>query len=74
MAKTLKYYDVKLEATVPAVLTYRILADSPEQALELSERASPVGTKYTLARKRKIKATVYDAGTLMMRVVKNFIR
>ena len=72
----LKYYDVTLEINAPGILTYRILAESPERAFELSQQigSSPIGVKYFLARKKKIKASVYDAGTLMVRFIKNFVR
>lgn len=70
----LKYYDVKLEVKLPATITYRILAESPEKAFELSKRATPTGVKYNIAHKLDIKAIVYDSGTTMIRFIKNFIR
>lgn len=72
--KQLKYYDVKIEVQLPATVIYKVLAESPEQALELANRASPVSVKYNLLRKKDLKATVYDAGTTMIRFLKNFIR
>lgn len=73
--KKLAYYDVKVETNVPALLTYRILAESPEQALYVSQQsgASPVAVKYHLARKKNLKATVCDIGGSVIRLIKNFV-
>lgn len=75
-APELKYYDVKYETQVPATVTYRVLAETPEEALELSKRSSsaPVNIQYVLARRRDTKASVYDAGSTMIRLIKNIIR
>lgn len=69
-----KYFDVKVECTLPATVTFRVLAESPEQALELSKRASPTSVKYVLPKRRDIKAIVYDAGTVLIRFTKNLLR
>jgi hypothetical protein len=68
-----KYYDVKVEATLPATLTYRVLAETPEQAIQLTKNMSPTGVKYKLAGKKNLKATVYTAGTMMVQFVKNLV-
>ena len=66
-----KYYDVKVEAMLPATLTYRILAESPEEAIQLSKRVAPNSVKYKLIGKKETKILVYDAGSTMIRFIKN---
>ena len=63
-------YDVKLECLVPATIVYRILADSPEQALELIKGKQPKEIRYRLHLKKSLKAIVYDAGNLLIRLTK----
>ena len=66
-------YDVKIEVMLPATLTYRIAAKSPEEALEKARKTPPQNVKYRLQGKRDLKASIYDAGTLMVRLVKNLM-
>ena len=68
-----KYFDVKVEAMLPATLTYRILASNAEEALQLSKKAQPTGIRHRLAGKKDLKATIYDAGSSIIRLVKNLI-
>lgn len=69
-----KQYDVKVEVLLPATLTYRVLAENPEQAIELTKTSQPIAVKHQLAKKRNLKAIVLDAGSTMIRLTKNFIR
>jgi hypothetical protein len=72
--KHLKNYDVKMEVTLPATIVYRVLAESPEEALELVKKANPLSVKYLLKKKRDLKALVYDAGTTLVRFTKTYLR
>lgn len=66
-----KYYDVRVECMVPATITYRILASSPEDAL-VKTRHSPIyGIQYRIPARKELKATILDAGTSIIRFVKN---
>lgn len=71
-----EYFTVKVEALVPVTFTYRVLAETPEQAVEIISRpgshveTAPPRIMFNAA--RKIKAKVYNLGTVMMRLVKNF--
>lgn len=65
------YYDVKVEAMIPATLTYRILAETPEQAAELIRGTSPIGVKHRLVGKKDIKLAVYEAGCSMIKFLRN---
>lgn len=69
----LKYYDVKVEATLPATLTYKILAESPEQAVELMKSRQPNAVKHRLIGKKEFKIMVYDSGSNMIRFIKNLM-
>jgi hypothetical protein len=68
---TKAYYDVKVEAMIPATLTYRVLAETPEQAAELIRGASPIAVKHRLVGKRDIKLAVYDAGCSFIKFLRN---
>lgn len=67
-------YEVKLEAMVPAVITYVILAESPEEAVKLITKRSPNNVSYKLNNKKDIKYMVYDAGTVLLRLIKNVLK
>lgn len=67
------YYDVKVECMLPAVLTYRVLAEDPRQAAELIKGHSPTGVKHRLIGRKELKLSVYDAGSSMIRWMKNLL-
>ena len=69
-AKSLQAYDVKVETMLPATLTYRVLASSPEEALEKVKKEAPKDIKHRLSGKRDLKALIYDAGTMLLRLTK----
>ncbi len=68
-----KYYEVKVECTLPATVTYRILAETPEQALDMIKGKQPNGVKHRLAGRKDIKVMVYDSGSTIVRLVKNLL-
>lgn len=68
-----KYYDVKVECMIPATLTFRILAEDPVQAAELIKGASPRSVQHRLVGRKDIKLSVYEAGTTMLKWMKNFL-
>ena len=67
------YYDVKVECMLPAVLTFRVLAEDPIQAGSLIKGMSPVGVKHRLLGRKDIKLSVYDAGSSMLKWMKNLL-
>ncbi len=67
------YYDVKVECMLPATVTYRVLAEDAQQAAEMIKGMSPVGVKHRLVGKKDIKLSVYDAGSSMLRWMKNLL-
>jgi hypothetical protein len=66
-----KYYDVKVECMLPATLIYRVLAESPEQAAEMTKTMSPTGVKHKLIGRREMKLVVYDSGSTLIKLIKN---
>ena len=67
-----QFFDVKMEVMVPCTLTYRVLAETPEKALEMIKYQNPRSVQYRLNLKRNIKALVYKAATVMLQFSKNF--
>jgi len=68
-----RYYDVRVEAMLPATITYRVLAEDPEQAFTLIKTVPPTSVKPKLIGRKEIKAMVYDSGTTMLRLIKNIL-
>lgn len=67
------YYDVKIECLLPATLTYRILAEDAQQAAELIKGHQPNSVQHKLIGRKELKLTVYDAGSTMIRFLKNLV-
>lgn len=67
------YYDVKVECMLPATLTFRVLAEDPQQAADLIRGAAPTGVKHRLLGRKDLKLSVYDAGSTMLRWMKNLL-
>ncbi len=65
-----RYYDVKVECMLPATLTYRILAEDPQQASELIKGKSPNSVQHKLSGRKELSLKVYDAGSSMMRFMR----
>ena len=67
------YYEVKVECMLPATLVYKVLAETPQQASEMIKNLSPNSVKHRLIGRKNIKLTVYDAGSSMIRFIKNLV-
>jgi hypothetical protein len=65
-----KYFDVKIETMLPATLTFRVLAEDAEQAVDLIKNMSPTGVQHKLIGRKDKKITVYDAGSTFIKFVK----
>jgi len=72
--KEKRYFDIRVDALVPCSMTYRVLAENEEDALKQMDKKDPTSFKPKLIAKKLVKATVYEAGSLMIRLVKNYIR
>src|SRR5690348_16571544 len=58
-----RYYEVRVECMLPATLTYRVLAESPEEAASLIKSKQPNSVQHKLLGRREAKLTVYDSGS-----------
>lgn len=67
------YYDVKVECMLPATLTYRVLAEDANQAAGMIKNQSPVSVRHRLIGRKEIKLLVYEAGTTMIKFMKNLL-
>lgn len=67
------YYDIKVECMLPATLTYRVLAETPQQAAEMIKGRQPTGVQHKLIGRKELKLSVYDAGSVMIRFVKKLL-
>lgn len=65
------YYDVRVECMLPATLIYRVHAETPEKASEMIRSLTPNSVKHKLIGRKEIKLSVSDAGSNMIRFVKN---
>lgn len=66
------YYDIKIECMIPATLTYKILAEDPNQAVELIKGKTPTGVTYKIIGRRDKVLRVYDAGSSLIKLILNF--
>jgi hypothetical protein len=67
------YFDVKVEAMLPATLTYRILAEDAQQAAELIKSTQPNSVHHRLIGRKELKLTVYDAGSNMIKWMRRLV-
>lgn len=73
MSEEQKYYTVIIDALIPAKLTYNILAESPESALELAKTKHPTQPpQFNFSQIRRLVGKVYDMGTVMLRHTRHF--
>mgnify|MGYP003404829045 FL=1 len=71
-----KFYSIKLEVLVPATLSFKILAESPQEALDLvsknitnNQNQPP---KFLWNKVKKIQAKVFEAGSILLALTKKF--
>lgn len=73
IASKTQYYTVKIESMLPCVLTYKVLANSPEEAIQKARKLPPHDIKHRLPGKKDIKATVYEFGQSIVKLVMNLM-
>jgi hypothetical protein len=66
-----KYFDVRVECTLPATLLFRVLAESPEEAANMIKNLQPNSVKHKLIGRKDNKLTVYQAGCSIILFIKN---
>ncbi|KKN66638.1 hypothetical protein LCGC14_0469730 [marine sediment metagenome] len=73
-----QFYTVKLEVMAPVELTLRVYAETPQEAIDMVSRnpLPPLSgpPRPNIARMKRIKATVYKAGTTIYYLIKNYTR
>lgn len=72
-AEEKKYFDVKVECMLPATLTYRVLAKDADEAAAMVKQLQPNSVQHKLHGRRELKVMVYDAGSSMIRLIKNIV-
>ena len=65
--------EVRVDCMVPATVTYRVLAEDPEHALILIKNRAPDKIAYKVARRKQLKLYVYEAGTCILKFIKNLV-
>lgn len=65
-----KYFDIRLEALIPATLYYRVFAEDEKKALQLIKNKDPDHIKYFLISKKDLLIKIYDAGTTFLKLLK----
>ena len=66
-----KWYDVKIEALIPATLIYRVQSTSPEETAELIKNIKPIHVSYKLNGRRELKLVVCESGSSIIKYFKN---
>ena len=61
-----------METLCPCLITYRVYAEDEHDAIIQIKGKQPTNVRPNVALKRDIKATVYDAGSSFIRLVKSF--
>lgn len=67
------YFDIRVECMLPATLTYRILAETPQQAAEMIKNKTPNSISHKLIGKKDLILRVFDSGSCMIRHIKKFM-
>ena len=66
-----KYFEVRLECMLPATLTYKVLAENPEKAVDMIKHIQPTSIEYKLIGRKEIKIIVYQAGCTIILFIKH---
>jgi len=68
-----QFYTVEVEAWTRSTLKYKVLAETPEEAVELISKSPMLSAPVTKVNgMKKISAKVYQYGTNMIKLMKNF--
>lgn len=68
-----KYYTVIVKATVPLIVKFKVLAESPEEALDKIKTQDPVSKDVFWTKMIKSHASVYKYGTSMLLKVRKLL-
>ncbi len=70
MATKKQYYTIEIEALVPTIIKYKVLAETPEDALNLPINFSNCTSKPLLARLKRIQTKVFENNSSTVKIVK----
>lgn len=74
--KQKQYFTVKVEGTAPVTLTYKILAEDPEEAsliaVKLRGQKQTAPPNISFAKLSNITAKIYKSGTSILELTKKF--
>jgi len=70
--KELKSFDVVVECLVPSKITFKVLAEDENEAIDKVNSYSPHKFIPNISKRKNIKATVYDSGTINIKASRNF--
>jgi hypothetical protein len=72
--KKIHHYTIKIDYLVPTTITYKIDAENEHEALKMVDKkpAAHYHMKQNLARKIKLKATIFQASTSIVRFTKTY--
>lgn len=65
------YYDIRVETLIPATVSFRVLAEDEQKALLMIKNIPPRHINYQVNRRRDIKMMVYEAGSSILKFIKN---
>jgi hypothetical protein len=65
-----QYYTIEIQAIVPTVIKYKVLAESPEEALNLPINFANCTTKPMLARLKRVLTKVFENNTSIAKIIK----
>ena len=67
-----EYYTIEIDAMIPATIKYKILAESPELALQKLNLSTPLleSPRYRFAAMKKTVARIYKHGTAILKYSK----
>ncbi len=66
-----RQYTVKVECFIPATLVFQITAENEEEAIKQTHKQAPNQVQQKIAKRKNIKATVYDRNTINVKLVKH---
>lgn len=71
--KSEKYYLIEVEAKIPCLIKYKVLAKDEKEALEkIKANTVPIEIKYNYAQRKHLVMKVYEFGMRMMLLMKRF--
>lgn len=71
--KQKKWFDIKINAMIPATIIYKVLAEDEHEALTLIKNKQPNSIQYKFFNRKELKIMIYDSGSCIIRYVKHLL-